>query len=415
MVRKRYNWSEGVSLEEHTGQKLKVLREYFFDYLFVRCQPPRRQFRLALVDGFAGGGRYNCGTSGSPLIFLEVLLDLIQHLNIQRKEQGFPSVSIECVQIVNDESREAIEHLKANIAPLLSEIQKKSSDLHIHIEYLNDKFESAYFKIKQYIDQGRFGNVIFNLDQYAYIDVKKSTINDIMKSYRSAEIFYTFGIESLTSFLQKSNPVHLENQLRHIGLTAQDLEPLSGAMSRKSWLGAAEKLVFDTFRDCAQFVSPFSIHNPKGWQYWLIHFANNYRARQVYNNILHKNSSAQAHYGRSGLHMLYFDPTQGSGELYLFNEEARKSSSEQLFEDIPRLVTTYGDTIEMQFFYETIYNMTPAHSDDIHEAMIRNPDIEVITSKGGERRKADKIKRDDVLKLRNQKTFFPMFFKGGTE
>ena len=79
-------------------------------------------------------------------------------------------------------------------------------------------------------------------------------------------------------------------------------------MSQKDWLGTAEKIVFDAFRLCATYVSPFSINNPGGWRYWLIHFANAYRARQDYNNILHDNASLQAHFGRSGLNMLSFDP-----------------------------------------------------------------------------------------------------------
>jgi three-Cys-motif partner protein len=41
-------------------------------YLAVRCQfPAQTKFRLAIVEGFAGGGRYKCGTAGSPLIFIE--------------------------------------------------------------------------------------------------------------------------------------------------------------------------------------------------------------------------------------------------------------------------------------------------------------------------------------------------------
>ena len=65
---------------------------------------------------------------------------------------------------------------------------------------------------------------------------------------------------------------------------------LNGMMTRNEWLGTAERTVFDAFRLCAPYVSPFSINNPDGWRYWLIHFANTYRARQVYNNILHGNA-----------------------------------------------------------------------------------------------------------------------------
>jgi hypothetical protein len=61
----------GAELEEHSRRKHKILREYFFQYITVRCQLPQQErLRLAVIDGFAGGGRYKCGTSGSPLTAL---------------------------------------------------------------------------------------------------------------------------------------------------------------------------------------------------------------------------------------------------------------------------------------------------------------------------------------------------------
>lgn len=124
-------------------------------------------------------------------------------------------------------------------------------------------------------------------------------------------------------------------------------------MNKGAWLGAAERLVFGAFQSCAQYVSPFSINNPNGWRYWLIHFANAYRARQEYNDILHRNSTAQAHFGRSGLHMLSYDPAHASATLYLFDVSGRKEAQEQLSDDIPRLVMEFGDAISVGTLYET--------------------------------------------------------------
>ena len=80
-------------------------------------------------------------------------------------------------------------------------------------------------------------------------------------------------------------------------------------------------------------------------------------------------------------------------------------------------ISESGDAIGVNNFYENIYNITPAHTDDVHTAIIDNPDIEVVTPAGGERRKASTISVNDVLKLRNQKSFFPMFLNtsGQTE
>ena len=63
------------SIEAHSKAKLDVLRRYlraYFDRLNVN--PQREEFKLDLVDGFAGGGTFLDGdemVSGTPLIMLE--------------------------------------------------------------------------------------------------------------------------------------------------------------------------------------------------------------------------------------------------------------------------------------------------------------------------------------------------------
>lgn len=318
-------------------------------------------------------------------------------------------LDIECLLIFNDESADAIEHLKAQIAPLLASIAAEVPRLYLRAEYLNRSFEGAYHLIKQLLEQGRYRNVLFNLDQCGSAQVERSTLSDIVSSFTSAEIFYTFAIASLLAFLQKSNPTLLAIQLKFLGVTPADLAPLEARMSNNEWLGVAERLVFESFRQCAAFVSPFSINNPDGWRYWLIHFANNHRARQEYNNVLHNNSSMQAHFGRSGLHMLSFDPAHDSNELYLFDVSGRTRARAQLLEDIPKLVTDFGDAIDVSEFYGSVYNTTPAHMDDIHAAIFESPDLEIITEQGGERRRANTIGPSDMLRLKRQRSFFPMF------
>lgn len=412
MAEKAYEWGDGAKLEEHSRRKHKILREYFFKYITIRCQLPQQErFRLAVIDGFAGGGLYKCGAYGSPLIFVEELSRASEAVNSQRAAQGLSPIEIECLLILNDFSRDAIEQLKINLAPLQFGVGDQTPRLHLRVEYMNEAFEAAYPKIKHLLEQGRYRSVLFNLDQCGHSQVERSTLVDIMRSYSSVEIFYTFAIEALLSFLKKADPIRLAEQLRPFGLNSTDLGALDGAMSKNTWLGAAERLVFDTFRPCAPYVSPFSINNPGGWRYWLIHFANVVRARQVYNNVLHDNASAQAHFGRSGLNMLSYDPGHEDGALYLFDFSGREGARSQLMTDIPRLISEAGDVITVGEFYEGIYNATPAHTDDVHQAIIDNPDVQVITPVGGERRSAKAIGVGDVLKLKDQKSFFPMFFE----
>lgn len=409
MARKHYAWID-AKLDDHSKRKHKILREYFRQYLITRCQLPQREkFRLAVVDGFSGGGKYSCGSSGSPLIFVETLKDAFVEINTTRAANGMKAIEIECLLILNDAVKDTVEILKENIAPLLAEIKTNYPTLHVQTHFLTSAFDQIYPEIKILLNTGRYGNVMFNLDQYGSSDVNRETIKDIFETWKSAEAFLTFAIETVLSFLsadKEKNSVLTQDQS-----LLDELYQLkdSSCLNKNSWRGLSEKAIFLKLKGCAAYASPFSIHNPNGWRYWLIHFANNHRARQVYNNVLHENDNTQAHFGRAGLNMLAYDPAK-EGQLYLFDGDSRKAAKESLYDDIPRLVLDHGDTMPIMEFYANAYSETAAHSDDIHEMMLANQDLEVLTPSGNPRRVANTISSEDTLRIKSQKSFsFPRF------
>lgn len=411
MVKKTYDWKGGAELGEHSKRKHKILREYFFKYLTVKCSHPQQSyFHIAIVDGFSGGGRYKCGSPGSPLIFIEELKHAYESINIFRSEQRLKAITFDCFMICNDTELDAINCLKENITPYVAEIKETCPGLKIKVEFSIGRFEENYFSIKDKINNIGVRNVLFNLDQYGYTHVSKQIISDIMSSYKSVEIFYTFMIDALLKYAPKSNVDRLKQYLAPLGISSADLCSISNKIGKRQWLGAAEKMIFDNFKACSKYLSPFSINHKGGYKYWFMHFSNNYRARQEYNNVLHDNAQLQAHYGRSGLNMLSYNSAD-EGMLYLFNVDGRKAAKAQLYDDIPSLISKFGNVISVNDFYTKIYNSTPAHSNDIHEAIMENPDIEVITESGGERKKANTIKPNDIIRLTNQKSFFMLFGK----
>jgi len=225
MVKKNYQWADGATLEDHTRRKLKILREYFSDYLAVRCVIPQQErFRLAIVDGFAGGGRYKCGTAGSPIVFIEVLKEFTEQIRIKRAAEGMAPIVFECLLMLNDEARDTLELLKTHVAPLEAAIKESSGNLHLRVEYFNQPFEKAHPEIAAMLQRGRYStNVLFNLDQCGHKHVSVTTLLQIMRSYTSAEIFYTFAIQSLISFLEKANAAKFAKQLASLGLSRDDL------------------------------------------------------------------------------------------------------------------------------------------------------------------------------------------------
>jgi len=405
MVGKNYAWEEGATLSEHSRKKHQILREYFYNYVMTRCRSPQvRKFRLAVVDGFSGAGRYNCGAAGSPVIFVEELSRAITAINVKRALDKMPLVEIECCLILNDAEPQVTNILKSNLAPVMLEATHSNPNLKINTHYFCELFENVYPIIKGLIRTERYKSIIFNLDQCGHSHVKTETLVDMMSLNESVEIFYTFMIEALVAFLKKNDPEALKTQLSYLQLTSRDFEELIQQTSKREWLGTAERIVFSSFQKCARYVSPFSINNPEGWRYWLIHLANSHRARQVYNDILHQNSETQAHYGRSGLNMLAHDPNEGK-TLYLFNASAREQANEELLQDIPKFLHDSTPTLLVKDFYERIYNNTPAHSDDINSALLGSNEIVIKTETGGTRRKASQIHTTDIIAFKQQRSF----------
>ena len=138
----------------------------FARYLEVRCQLPQQaRFRLAVVEGFAGGGRYNCGTAGSPLIFIEQLRRAAEAFNLKRSSEGMAALDIECLLILNDEEREAVEFLKTHAEPLLAAIKAEVPKLHLQGVYLSKPFEEALSRNQGDAGTWPVSHVVFNLDQ----------------------------------------------------------------------------------------------------------------------------------------------------------------------------------------------------------------------------------------------------------
>lgn len=174
MVTKAYAWADGAPLDDHTERKHKILREYFFRYITVRCEIPQQtKFRLAVVDGFPGAGRYRCGSPGSPIIFIEELQRALEAVNLQRAAQGPGPVVIECLLIFNDAKRDVTELLKAHCAPVVAAAKETCPKLHLQVGYMSEDFEAAYPAIRDLVAEGRYRNVLFNLDQCGHSAVER--------------------------------------------------------------------------------------------------------------------------------------------------------------------------------------------------------------------------------------------------
>lgn len=406
LVKKPYDWEGGAILEDHSKRKHKILKEYFKRYLEERLKNPMTgSFRLALVEGFSGGGRYSNGEVGSPILLASTLLATVNEINALRAEKGWKLVHVKCLMFLNDASQVATHLLQSEMAETIAEAMDHPQ-VDLEVEFSTGLFEDKIRDIVAKIREKRFHNVLYNLDPCGHSHVSRQTLTTLITSEKSVEIFLTYMVDSLVSFLSQTDPASVADRLRYLDLNPRSLPLSDDICSKTAWLGNMERLVFDAFKESAPFMAPFSINNPKGWRYWFMHFASRHRARQVYNDVLHDNSSQQAHFGRSGLRMLEYDPSHEDGSLYLFDQSSRNTAKAQLPDDIPRLISDGGDTIVVEDFYRSIYNQTPAHSDDIHAAIFENSDLEVLTEKGNPRRHPHTISSTDCIRIKKQLSFY---------
>ena len=184
-------------IEQHSRAKLDVLRSYLRAYIDRLNQSPQREtFKMALVDGFAGGGTYsqqNEVVSGSPLVMLEEIAAAKIRLNQTRTKP----LKIECKFHFVDVQESHTDHLRNTLSE--RGYQVDCEDITIH----NSTFENVADGIIEDIrkHQPKSGRAIFLLDQTGYSQVPVNLARKIFQRLPAAEIILTFAVDVLINFL----------------------------------------------------------------------------------------------------------------------------------------------------------------------------------------------------------------------
>ena len=199
----QFQWAPDDSpplIEPHSKAKLTVLRRYlraYFDRLNVI--PQREEFKLDLVDGFAGGGTFQDDSetiSGTPLIMLEEVESARNRLNRDRVK----SLHFDCQFYFVDVEAAHTEHLRR----VLTErgYQVEGGNIVVH----NSRFEDMAVDIISEIGrrQPRAGRSIFLLDQTGFSQVELALVARIFRELPGAEVILTFAADALVNHLAKT-------------------------------------------------------------------------------------------------------------------------------------------------------------------------------------------------------------------
>ena len=171
----KFNWHPDQPppvIEAHSYAKLEVLRSYlkaYFDKL--NANPSREEFKLDLIDGFAGGGLFhddskNIDVPGSPLIMLEEYTNAKVRLNQTRNKP----LRFDCKFYFTDKEKKHTDHLQQVIANRGYTVDNDK------IIIKNASFEQEVDHIIELVKkrQPRAGRSIFLLDQTGFSQVPLS-------------------------------------------------------------------------------------------------------------------------------------------------------------------------------------------------------------------------------------------------
>ncbi|MBF0135084.1 MAG: three-Cys-motif partner protein TcmP [Magnetococcus sp. DMHC-1] len=411
-----YDWDfdNPPDIETHSLIKHEILRDYLVQYVHVVARNPRiDKLRIAVVDGFAGGGVYKNPVSkerheGSPLIILRAIRQAENEINATRQ---IPLTVLPTFHFIEKD----LNGFKCLSRMLCEGNVPYSENIHLH----NKNFEDIFIELISKINKEKFSKVIFILDQYGYKNVTMQMLRNIFSIFISSEVIMTFAVDAMIDYYSPN----LEKTIRNIGIerylpTEDELKRLK---SDSQWRHKIqERLIPGIFQESgASFYTPFLIRSADSTRaYCWIHLSKHYRAKDVMMGLHWEKSGRFLHYGGPGLKMFVYDSKYDvalTGQrVFQFDEDDRTISVKQLSDDLPKHIydCVGKEGILFSKFLENNFNGTPATVTMLKEAFqpsLREKDILIIGPNGEIRKKTSAMKPEDTI-IRNPQLRLPLTY-----
>lgn len=205
----------------HTKAKHQMLNRYLGGWY-----PILSSFngRIVFLDGFAGRGRYNDGSDGSPLIALRCLLD---HSYFHRMRGEFVFYFIEANQENAESLKREIDAFKASRAPWPGSVK---------VNVVNAKFDVTASSMLEYLREQKsdMAPTFAFVDPFGYSGLPMDLLADLL-SYPRSEVFVNFMVGHVQRFIARDGQ---ENAMRSLfGMDVrQILDGYDGQADRVEYL-----------------------------------------------------------------------------------------------------------------------------------------------------------------------------------
>ncbi len=379
------------SIEEHSKAKLDVLRSYlraYFDRLSIN--PSRDQFKLDLIDGFAGGGTFLDGdtiVSGTPLIMLEESEAAIERLNQSRTK----TLHFDFKYYFVDIEAAHTNHLQK----VLDErgYQVDSESLVVRNSRFEDTLNDIIAEIRR--RQPRAGRSLFLLDQCGFSQVEISLIARIFSELPAAEIILTFAADALTNFLAETP--EFVRMVTPLELTEQRISDLIQLRNGDGGRALVQRVLRGHIRNAtkATYDTPFFIRPRQSRRaLWFLHLSRHPTARDVMIQCHWNNYNKFEHYGPGGFDMLGWDALNSETlPLFHFEELDAEAMRRQLLNSMPDELFSLAseEPVTIDTMRHMFANRTAARFSDLDSVVLelfREREIEILRPDGTVRSRA---------------------------
>ena len=375
-------------IEEHSKAKLTVLRSYlsaYFDRL--GAIPFRDEFKLDLVDGFAGGGTFRDGDSiesGTPLIMLEETRAARTRLNQNRQKP----LNFDCRFHFVDVNRDHTDHLRLVLAD--HGFRADGSEITIHTSPFEDVADTIVGQIRR--RQPRSGRSIFLLDQTGFSQVEFVLVSRILQELPTAEVIMTFAADALINHLAQTPA--LTRAVAPIELTEPQIVDIIQLRDGDGGRALVQRVMRDHIRavTAATYDTPFFIRPRQSRRaLWFLHLSRHPTARDVMINCHWNNFNSFEHYGPGDFQMLGWDSlNSGTLPLFHFEDLDAETMRKQLMNSMPgELYALAAETpVTLDEMRHMFANRTAARFSDLDAVILRlvqEREFDILTPEGKKR------------------------------
>ena len=391
-------------VEAHSKAKLSVLRSYlkaYFDRLNVN--PQREEFKLDLIDGFAGGGTFLDGSSvisGTPLIMLEET----ENARVRLNEKRVKRLHMDCKFYFVDKEEAHTDHLRNVLAERGYEVD--NNRIVVRHGFFENEIERILKSIHQ--RQPRSGRAIFLLDQTGFSQVELALVSRIFSELPAAEVILTFAADALVNHLAQTPQI--ARATIPLQLTESQIHDLIQYRGGDGGRALVQRTLRDHVRAVtgATYDTPFFIRPGRSRRaLWFLHLSRHPTARDVMIQRHWDIRNTFEHYGRGDFSMLGWDTLRDTETLPLFHfgEHDEKELLNQLLESLPRelfgLVSEQPVTVDA--LRHMLANRTAARFSDLEWTIVRlvgEREFEVLSPEGRARsRSLKRLRSTDRVAL----------------